>query len=194
MKKAGLILIVLLVTVLFSKIMAQSEFSSNLIGVGVVVTDLEKSIDFYTNVIGMKVVEEFDIDEAFSKVSGLAGGAPFSVKVLKLEESNVVDRPTIKRYSPFFVKVSALHFPKLPLLFAVLKTVRWRTVRSHFKMRRLDSTINTVGRRSYPLLGNEHGTAATEVKPSIYLRVGLSKPGVPASGCGLPIDYVVLGQ
>jgi catechol 2,3-dioxygenase-like lactoylglutathione lyase family enzyme len=87
MKKAGLLLIVLLMTVLFSKIMAQSEFASNLIGVGVIVTDLEKSIDFYTQVIGMKVVEEFDIDEEFSKVSGLAGGAPFNVKVLKLEDS-----------------------------------------------------------------------------------------------------------
>ena len=34
--------------------MAQSEFKSGVIGVGVVVTDLDKSLDFYTNVIGMK--------------------------------------------------------------------------------------------------------------------------------------------
>jgi len=70
-----------------SKTMAQSEFSSNLIGVGVVVADIEKSLDFYTNVIGMKKVSEFDVDTEFSKVSGLANGVPFHVDVLKLEDS-----------------------------------------------------------------------------------------------------------
>ncbi|MGW8317032.1 MAG: VOC family protein, partial [Bacteroidales bacterium] len=64
-----------------------SEFSSNMFGVGVVVSDLQQSIDFYTEIIGMKVVSGFDIDEEFSRISGLTGGTPFSVKVLKLEDS-----------------------------------------------------------------------------------------------------------
>ncbi len=67
--------------------MAQSEFSSNLISIGVVVTDLEKSLDFYLNVIGMKKVSEFDVSKGFSKTSGLADGVPFHVDVLKLEDS-----------------------------------------------------------------------------------------------------------
>lgn len=67
--------------------MAQSEFSSGLIGVGVVVTDLEKSLDFYLNVIGMTKVGEFEVDEEFSKTSGLTGGVPFHVDILKLEDS-----------------------------------------------------------------------------------------------------------
>lgn len=66
--------------------MGTSEFSSAVYGVGVVVSDLNKSIDFYTGVIGMKVVSSFDIDADFSKTSGLTGGIPFSVKVLKLED------------------------------------------------------------------------------------------------------------
>ena len=41
---------------------AQSEFSSATIGIGVVVSDLEKSLNFYTKVIGMKKTGEFDID------------------------------------------------------------------------------------------------------------------------------------
>jgi catechol 2,3-dioxygenase-like lactoylglutathione lyase family enzyme len=77
----------LALAVTFTQTMAQSEFSSNLIGVGVVVTDLEKALDFYINVIGMKKVGEFDVDESFSKASGLTGGVPFHVDVLKLEES-----------------------------------------------------------------------------------------------------------
>jgi catechol 2,3-dioxygenase-like lactoylglutathione lyase family enzyme len=67
--------------------MAQSEFSSNLIGVGVVCADLEESLDFYLNVIGMKKTGAFDVNENFAKSSGLSNGVPFSVEVLKLEDS-----------------------------------------------------------------------------------------------------------
>jgi catechol 2,3-dioxygenase-like lactoylglutathione lyase family enzyme len=69
------------------KTMAQSEFSGNQIGVGVVVTDLEKSLDFYLNVIGMTKVDEFEVDKEFARASGLSDGIPFHVDVLKLEDS-----------------------------------------------------------------------------------------------------------
>lgn len=65
----------------------QSNFSSKLIGVGVVVSDLERSLDFYVNGIGMVKAGGFDLDEDFTKRSGLSGGVPFSVTVLKLEDS-----------------------------------------------------------------------------------------------------------
>ena len=42
-----------------SNALAQSEFSSGLIGVGVVCKDIEKSLDFYLNVIGMSKVSFF---------------------------------------------------------------------------------------------------------------------------------------
>lgn len=87
MKKQIVILFLALAITLTSKTMAQSEFSSNLISVGSVVTDIEKSLDFYINVIGMKKVSEFDVDEEFSKISGLADGVTFHVDVLKLEDS-----------------------------------------------------------------------------------------------------------
>lgn len=67
--------------------MAQSEFSSGLIGVGVVTKDINKSLDFYLNVIGMTKVSEFDVDESFTKISGLTGGIAFHVDVLKLMDS-----------------------------------------------------------------------------------------------------------
>jgi len=67
--------------------MAQSEFSSGLIGVGVVTKDITKSLDFYINVIGMTKVSDFDVDENFGKISGLTDGIAFHVDVLKLEDS-----------------------------------------------------------------------------------------------------------
>lgn len=66
---------------------AQSNFSSKLIGVGVVVTDIERSLDFYINGIGMVKTGGFSLDEDFTKRSGLSNGVPFSVTVLKLEDS-----------------------------------------------------------------------------------------------------------
>lgn len=66
---------------------AQSNFSSKLIGVGVVVSDLERSFDFYVNGIGMVKTGGFDLDKDFTKRSGLSNGVPFSVTVLKLEDS-----------------------------------------------------------------------------------------------------------
>ena len=67
--------------------MARSEFSSGLIGVGVVTSDLRRSLDFYINVIGMTKVSEFDVDGDFGKSSGLTDGLAFHVDVLKLHDS-----------------------------------------------------------------------------------------------------------
>jgi catechol 2,3-dioxygenase-like lactoylglutathione lyase family enzyme len=87
MKKLSAFLILAVVTMLSSNIMAQSEFSSGLIGVGVVTLDIDKSLDFYLNVIGMTKVGEFDVDENFGKFSGLTYGLAFHVDILKLQDS-----------------------------------------------------------------------------------------------------------
>jgi len=87
MKKTGVFLIIAITTILSSTSMAQSEFSSDLIGIGIVTQDIQKSLDFYLNVIGMTKVGEFDVDENFGKISGLTNGLAFHVDVLKLQDS-----------------------------------------------------------------------------------------------------------
>ncbi|WP_204336046.1 VOC family protein [Leptobacterium flavescens] len=64
-----------------------SEFQSNTIQMGVVVSDMERSLDFYKNILGMKETGGFDINSDFGKRSGLSNGLPFQVKILKLEDS-----------------------------------------------------------------------------------------------------------
>jgi catechol 2,3-dioxygenase-like lactoylglutathione lyase family enzyme len=64
-----------------------SEFSAGTIQIGVIVSDLEKSIDFYTNVVGMVKTGGFSIDADFGKKSGLTDGEPFDVTILKLKDS-----------------------------------------------------------------------------------------------------------
>lgn len=65
----------------------KSEFSNPTIFVGSVVTDLEKSIDFYTNIIGMKKTGAFSVDAEKAKELGLTNGKKIDVTVLKLEDS-----------------------------------------------------------------------------------------------------------
>ena len=63
------------------------EFSKNVISVGMVVSDLEKSIDFYTNIIGMSKVGAFSVPGEKSTELGLTNGKDINVTVLKLEDS-----------------------------------------------------------------------------------------------------------
>ena len=47
----------------------------------------DKSLEFYINVVGMVKVREFTVDSEKAKRMGLSDGAPFDIKVLKLENN-----------------------------------------------------------------------------------------------------------
>lgn len=65
----------------------QSQFSNPTIFVGSVVADLEKSVDFYTTIIGMVQTGEFTVEGSNAKELGLTDGRKLDVKILKLEDS-----------------------------------------------------------------------------------------------------------
>jgi catechol 2,3-dioxygenase-like lactoylglutathione lyase family enzyme len=62
----------------------ESPFTEGTIHVGVVVTDLDKSTAFYTDVLGMTKTGQFDVSADFGKASGLTGGLAFHVDVFGL--------------------------------------------------------------------------------------------------------------
>ena len=66
---------------------AQNNFAKSAISIGVVVEDLDKSLEFYLDVVGMVKVREFSVDSEKAKQLGLSNGEGFQVKVLKLENS-----------------------------------------------------------------------------------------------------------
>ena len=85
-----------LITILFlsvflnssaQKAPAPEEFSNPTIFVGSVVTDLAKSVDFYTNIIGMTKTGAFSVDGVKAKELGLTDGRSVDVTVLKLKDS-----------------------------------------------------------------------------------------------------------
>jgi predicted enzyme related to lactoylglutathione lyase len=63
------------------------DFAKSGISIGVVVEDLDRSLDFYIHVIGMVKTGEFSVDADKAKELGLSNGNRFDVKVLKLENS-----------------------------------------------------------------------------------------------------------
>lgn len=64
-----------------------SVFSRGEIEIGVVVSDLERSVQFYTEVLGMTKTGGFAVDEELSRKAGLTEGTPIQVTVLKLIDS-----------------------------------------------------------------------------------------------------------
>ena len=85
--KSIVLLAVVLVGVNSFAVQPPNDFAKSAISVGVVVEDLNKSLDFYLNVIGMIKTGEFGVDATKAKELGLSNGNSFDVKVLKLEDS-----------------------------------------------------------------------------------------------------------
>ncbi len=63
------------------------DFAKSGISVGLVVENLDKSLDFYKNVIGMIQTSQFSVESARAKELGLSAGDRFDVTILKLENS-----------------------------------------------------------------------------------------------------------
>lgn len=85
MKK--MILAIIVSSILAKPVFAQSEYTTPTIQIGVVVSDLDRSMAFYQNVMGMKKVNLYDIQSDFAMRSGLSGGIPFKAEVLKIEDT-----------------------------------------------------------------------------------------------------------
>lgn len=85
MKK--LILPFLFLFVCFISKAQNSEFSNSSISVGNVVEDLNKSIEFYTQVIGMTKTGEFSVPKESATELGLTNKYTLDVVILKLEDS-----------------------------------------------------------------------------------------------------------
>ena len=62
----------------------QSNFARQTIDMGIVVTDIEKSLKFYKEVIGFSEVEGFKVGGKFPKSVGLTDGTPLTIHVLTL--------------------------------------------------------------------------------------------------------------
>ena len=88
-------------------LLAQENRETGTIHIGVVVSDLQKSVDFYTNVVGMKKTGSFTVDANFARRSGLSGGEPFEVTGMQLD-----DKPGATQYKLMSFGRKATHPPR----------------------------------------------------------------------------------
>jgi len=86
--KTFILLVALIVVMPLYSVQTPGDFAKSGISVGVVVEDLNKSLDFYLNVIGMVKTGEFSVEAERAKELGLSNNDRFDVKILKLENSD----------------------------------------------------------------------------------------------------------
>jgi lactoylglutathione lyase len=67
-----------------AKVVAASEFAKSTIDLGMCVSDIEKSVKFYTDVVGFTENPGFGVPGPFSADAGLTDGAALDIKVLTL--------------------------------------------------------------------------------------------------------------
>ncbi len=58
------------------------EFTTATIDFGIICSDVERSVDFYTQAVGLTELDGFDVPADFGKDSGLTNDQPFHVHVL----------------------------------------------------------------------------------------------------------------
>lgn len=63
----------------------QNDAELGVLAIGFVVSDIEASEKFYTEVIGMVPAGQFSLDNQWSKEAGAANDKPFSVKMFKMK-------------------------------------------------------------------------------------------------------------
>lgn len=68
------------------------DFAQQTIDFGIICSDVENSVDFYTHAVGMTEVEGFDIPAEFGKDSGLTDNQPFRVHVLVLGDAKTASK------------------------------------------------------------------------------------------------------
>lgn len=86
MQKIAFITIILLFGQLTYSQEAPSIADLGVAAIGLVVSDIEKSEQFYTEILGMVPHGQFKLSEEWSEDAGMSNGKPFAVKMIKMAD------------------------------------------------------------------------------------------------------------
>lgn len=78
------------------------DFTSTTVDFGIVCSDAERSVDFYTQAVGMTELDSFDVDPGLAQAVGLTDNQAFKVHVLVLGKGETA------------TKVKLMEFKKAP--------------------------------------------------------------------------------
>ena len=75
------------------------NFSSETIDLGVVVSDIDKSLEFYKEVVGFTEKDGFKVEGSFPKKVGLTDGTPLKIHVLTLGDQETATKLKLMQVS-----------------------------------------------------------------------------------------------
>lgn len=82
-------ILVLIISLIMFKGMTQNKnVDFGIAAVGLVVSDIKESERFYTDLLGMISVGEFELDNVWAQEAGASNGQPFAVKMFKLVDGD----------------------------------------------------------------------------------------------------------
>ena len=74
------------------------DFTSMTVDFGIVCSDVERSVDFYTQAVGMTELDSFDVDATLSQAVGLTDNQPFKVHVLVLGKGDAASKVKLMEF------------------------------------------------------------------------------------------------
>lgn len=89
---------------------ADSAFARTTIDLGVVVSDIDKSAQFYTEVIGFKEIKGFEVNGHFAADAGLTNGKPLNIRVFVLGDDPSATKLKLMQIKGVDMKKSDNHF------------------------------------------------------------------------------------
>ncbi len=81
-----------------TKTVPEAEFAKSTVDFGIVVSDLEKSLNFYKNALGLKERDPFEVTAEMGADSGLSDNLPFKVYPLVLENDSTATNVKLMQF------------------------------------------------------------------------------------------------
>ncbi|EDL61318.1 VOC family protein [Gimesia maris] len=81
-----------------SKTVPDAEFAKSTVDFGIVVSDIDKSLAFYKDVLGLKTREPFEVTPQMGVDSGLSDNLPFKVYPLVLENDSTATNVKLMQF------------------------------------------------------------------------------------------------
>lgn len=150
----------------------QSEFARSTIDVGIVVSDVEKSADFYKSALGFTEVPGFDVSAEMGDGSGLTDNQPFHVRVFVLGDEPTVTKIKLMQFPDAQGKKVDNQFIHSSLGFSYLTIWVSDTTASVERARKAGAHVVKI---PYHLGGNNYLTLVKDLDGNIIEFVGPKK-------------------
>ena len=153
----GGVIILLCVTFFGFQNTSSGDFDPKPMDIGVVVSDLEKSLDFYTNVVGMTKVGTYHFSGENAKTAGLTDGKALDIIALKLN-----DEPG----APIYKLTKIQDVKSAPLTNSFNPGLRYISI----FVKDLEPYLKRIKERNIPLLSKVNPMVAPEGYKAIVLQ------------------------